>query len=97
MALYTAADDLKNRTTDFMHALAASDVDAANISADTNGVGMMVHAYIPDDEIDAAESIATDYGFTLYGAVDTAVHTRRNQAAAEGRTRYRFETTENTQ
>ena len=35
-------DNLEQRTTDFMHALAASEADVANISAERTGRGMRV-------------------------------------------------------
>lgn len=44
-------DDLEDRTTDFMHALASSEADVANISADRTEQGMRVTFDLldPDD------------------------------------------------
>lgn len=86
--------DAENRTIEFMHALAADDVDAVNISADRTGAGMMVHTWLPEGDLEAAEEIAGEHDFTLYGETGTDVNAKYNRTAADaGRLRYRFETT----
>jgi hypothetical protein len=57
-------DDLEERTTDLMHALAASDADVSNISAERTEDGMIVTIDLLDpDDRDRVESIATEHGF----------------------------------
>lgn len=91
----TDTTDLKDRTTNFMHALAASEADAANISADRTGAGMMVHTWLPPSHVGNAQAVAAKYGFELYGEMQTELKAKDNQAAADaGRKRYRFETQE---
>ncbi|UTF55962.1 hypothetical protein [Natronosalvus rutilus] len=91
----TTTKRLEDRTTEFMHALAAADVDAANISADRSGAGMMVHTWLPEADLEAAEEIAGDHGFELYGETLTELKAKYNRAAADqGRKRYRFEAEE---
>ena len=46
-----------------MHALAAADVDAANISADRTEAGFTVSSLVAPDDVQAAEEIATEHGF----------------------------------
>jgi hypothetical protein len=54
-------DDLEARTNDFVHALAASDADVANINADRTEQGMRVTFDLLDSD-DAEE-----YGFEQDG------------------------------
>lgn len=90
--------ELKERTTDFMHALAASSADAANISADRTGAGMMVHTWLGPSHVGNAQAVAEKYGFELYGEMQTELNAKYNRAAADaGRKRYRFETREGDQ
>ena len=57
-------DELKQRTTDFMHALAASDADVANITADRTEEGMVVTFDLLDsDDADLVRSVAEEHGF----------------------------------
>lgn len=88
----TPTEPVKERTTEFMHALAAADADAVNISAEGTGAGMMVHTWLPEGDLEAAGEIAGEYGFELYGETGTDREAKRNRAAADGRNRYRFET-----
>jgi len=61
-------DDLEDRTTEFMHALAASDADVANISADRTEDGMVVTFDLLDpDHLDLVGDVAEDHGFHQYG------------------------------
>ena len=63
-------DDLESRTTDFMHALAASEADVANISAERTDRGMRVTFDLLDpDHVDRVETIADEHFFEQY--VDT--------------------------
>ena len=56
-------DDLEKRTTDFMHALAASDADVANISADRTEKGMVVTCGLLDpDDADLVRDVAEEHG-----------------------------------
>jgi len=50
-------------TSQFMHALAAADVDAANISAERTDGGFTVRSQIAPGDLQAAEEIATEYDF----------------------------------
>jgi hypothetical protein len=50
-------------TSQFMHALAAADVDAANISAERTDGGFTVTSQIAPADVQAAEEIATEYDF----------------------------------
>jgi len=60
-------DDLEERTTDFMHALAASEADVANISADRTEEGMRVTFDLLDpDDADLVRDVATEHGFEQY-------------------------------
>lgn len=57
-------DDLEERTTDFMHALAASDADVANISADRTEEGMVVTFDLIDpDDADLVRSVGEEHDF----------------------------------
>ncbi len=57
-------DDLEKRTTDFMHALAASDADVVNISADRAEEGMIVTFDLLDnDDADLVRDVAEEHGF----------------------------------
>lgn len=61
-------DDLEERTSDFVHALAASEADVANISADRTEQGMRVTLDLNDaEDDDLVRDIAEDYGFQQYG------------------------------
>ena len=61
-------DDLEARTTDFMHALAASDADVANISADRTEQGMRVTFDLLDpDDAGLVRDVAKEHGFEQYG------------------------------
>lgn len=86
------AETVQDRTSQFMHALAAN-VDAVNISGDETGVGYMVHAWIKDnsEERETARELAQDHGFTEYGPV-TTVGMGGRPPSAEERERIRFET-----
>lgn len=69
-ALRTAMtdNDLEERPTDFMHALAASDADVANISADRTEEGMVVTFDLLDpDDAELVQHIAEDYDFRRQG------------------------------
>lgn len=94
--MYNDRTDLEQRTTDFMHALAASNADAVNISADRNGTGMMVFVWLHDSGLEHAKEIAGDHGFTLYGEDSTRETAERHDGTHwpydQGRKRYRFET-----
>ena len=57
-------DDLEQRATDFMHAIAASDADVANISADRTGDSVVVTFGLLDpDDADLVRSVAEEHGF----------------------------------
>jgi hypothetical protein len=61
-------DDLESRTTDFMHALAASEADVANISAERTDQDMRVTFDLLDtDDADLVRDVATEHGFDQYG------------------------------
>lgn len=61
-------DDLEERTSDFVHALAASDADVANISADQTEQGMRVTFDLLDhDDADLVREVAKEHGFEQYG------------------------------
>ena len=61
-------DDLEERTTAFMHALAASDADIANISADRTEDGMVVTFDLLDPEdADLVRDVADEHDFEQYG------------------------------
>jgi len=61
-------DDLEERTTDFMHALAASDADVANISAERTEQRMVVTFDLLDsDDADIVQDVADEHGFNQYG------------------------------
>ena len=63
-------DDLKARTNDFVHALAGSDADVANISADRTEQGMRVTFDLLDpDHVDLVRDVADEYGFGQYGDI----------------------------
>jgi len=50
-------------TSQFMHALAAAGVDAANISADRTDDGFAVTTLVATEDVQAAEEVATEYDF----------------------------------
>ena len=61
-------DDLEKRTNDFVHALAASDADVANISADRTEQGMRVtFDLLEPDDADLVRDVADEHGFEQYG------------------------------
>jgi hypothetical protein len=61
-------DDLEDRTNDFVHALAASDADIANISAGRTENGMRVTFDLLDpDHVDLVQKIAQEHGFDQHG------------------------------
>lgn len=61
-------DDLEERTNDFVHALAASDADVANISADRTEQGMRVTLDLLDpDHLDLVRDVAEEHGFEQDG------------------------------
>ena len=61
-------DDLKERTNDFVHALAASDADVANITAEKSEQGMRVTFDLLDhDDADIVQDVADEHGFEQYG------------------------------
>ena len=84
-------DGLNERTADFMHALAASDVDAANISADVGDDVAHVWVWMPEADVDDAESIAADHDFDLFGEVLTELKAAYNPSGSDGRQRFRFD------
>jgi hypothetical protein len=58
-----ANDDLEARTNEFVHSLAASDADVANISAERTEQGMRVTFDLLDpDHVDLVRSVAEKYG-----------------------------------
>lgn len=60
-------DDLKTRTNDFVHALAASNADVANISAERTEQGMRVTFDLLDpDHVDLVRDVADEHGFEQY-------------------------------
>jgi hypothetical protein len=61
-------DDIKTRTNDFVHALAASDADVANISAEKSEQGMTVTLDLLDpDDADLVRDVADEHGFEQDG------------------------------
>lgn len=57
-------DNLEERTNDFVHALAASDADVANISADQTEQSMRVtFDLLNHDNADLVRGVAEEYGF----------------------------------
>jgi hypothetical protein len=63
-----ADDDLKARTNDFVHALAASDADVANITAEKSEQGMRVTFDLLDpDDADLVQDVAEEHGFEQDG------------------------------
>jgi len=61
-------DDLEDRTNDFVHALAASEADIANISAERTENGMRVTFDLLDpDDADLVREVAEAHGFEQYG------------------------------
>lgn len=61
-------DDLEERTNDFVHALAASDADVANISGERTEQGMRVTFDLLDSaDTDLVQEIAEEHGFEQYG------------------------------
>ena len=57
-------DELEQRTTDFMHALAASEADVANITADRTEQGMRVTLdLLEPDDVDLVREVAEGYRF----------------------------------
>lgn len=56
------ADDLEERTSDFVHALAASETDVANISADRTEDAMVVTCALLDpDDPDLVRDVAEEH------------------------------------
>ena len=61
-------DDLEEQTSDFVHALAASDADVANISAERTERGMRVtFDLLNSDHVDLVREVAAEHGFKQYG------------------------------
>ena len=61
-------DDLKTRTNDFVHALAASDADVVNITAEKSEQGMRVTFDLLDpDDTNLVCDVADEHGFEQYG------------------------------
>jgi hypothetical protein len=61
-------DDLKARTNDFVHALAASDADVANITAERTEQGMRVTFDLLDaDHVDLVREAAEEHAFEQDG------------------------------
>ena len=61
-------DDLGARTKDFVHTLAASDADVANISAERTKQGMRVTFDLLDpDDADLVRDVAEEHGFEQHG------------------------------
>ena len=57
-------DALEDRTSDFMHSLAASDADVANISADRTDEGMVVTFDLLDsDDAELVRDVAEEHDF----------------------------------
>ena len=68
-------DQAQQRTTDFMHALAASPVDACNISACRDGTGYVVTAWVATGsgdlgELAGAADLGAEHGFSLLGEAE---------------------------
>ena len=60
--------DLEERTNDFVHALAASDADVANITAEKSEQGMRVTLDLLDlDDADLVRDVADAHDFEQYG------------------------------
>jgi hypothetical protein len=87
MATQQTTDDVEQNTIDFMHGLAASDVDAANISAERTPREMRVHADIPRADSAAASDLAAEYDF---GVRVRALPGEPGGATDGDRTRWRF-------
>ena len=71
-----ATTEAEDRTVEFMHALAGSDVAVTDISADDSEFSdMTVEAWVPDtdDALDAVVSLAREHGFDFDGVVDGRV------------------------
>ena len=61
-------DALEDRTSDFMHSLAASDAGVANITAEKSEQGMRVTLDLLDpDDADLVRDVAEEHGFEQYG------------------------------
>ena len=61
-------DDLEKRTTDFMHALAASEADVSNISADrTEDCLVVTFGLLDPDDADLVRDVADEHDFEQYG------------------------------
>ena len=61
-------DNLKERTNDFVHALAASDADVANISAEKSEQGMRVtFDLLEPDDADLVRDVADAHDFEQDG------------------------------
>jgi hypothetical protein len=61
-------NDLEARTNDFVHALAASEADVANITAEKSEQGMRVTFDLLDpDDADLARDVAEEHGFEQDG------------------------------
>jgi hypothetical protein len=63
-------DDLEERTNDLFDALAASEADVANISAERTERGMRVTFDVLDSdqvELDLVRDVAREHGFDQYG------------------------------
>jgi len=90
MTTDTTTDDTDDQTIEFMHALAASDVDAVNISAERTPREMRVHADIPRDDNAAASELAQEFGFGV--RVRALAADPGDDATGDHRTRWRFVT-----
>ena len=79
-------DDLEERTTDFMHALAASEADVANISADRTEDGMVVTFDLLDsDNADLVREVAAEYGFEASDDTGEQFETATKEGETENR------------
>ena len=57
-------DELEQRTTDFMHALAASEADVSNISANrTEDCLVVTFDLLDSDDTDLVRDVAEEHGF----------------------------------
>jgi hypothetical protein len=73
-------DDLEERTNEFVHALAASDADTANISAERTESGMRVTFDLNEtNDADLVRRIADDHGFEQYGDTEERFETTKQR------------------
>jgi hypothetical protein len=79
----------RNPASDFAHRLAASDLEAANITADKRSGETWLYVWLPPSEVGAASSMAKSYGFEYEG--ETGSRSRSGRLNRQrGLKRYRF-------